>query len=349
MNINLFMNAYQQPENKLTYNFLSMVNIIKKRDFLEWLSNERLSNDPLVDIKTVFGGGNSNPDGSIILKNIDNIDFNIYLETKTFRRGISIDQLLLHLDWLNGKDKLLVITPRASDKKIIEKINNPFILFKTWSEIVGYLKDNVDNIIVDQFIEYGKLSGEFDEYGEISEDEIKIFVENIKLKFDDKITTIFRDFSSLYDFKLMGLNRIESIYHDNFGRRGAELNYENDFTTFNQWWAISYYYHTNDHYINFKNNTPEIVFFFDIYPGKIELLKFDKIFINILEKLVTVGFESNLNGELTTNRWRLLLYRKSIEDFNCINVNELCKFTDRVIVLLKDSGAFEHKYFNEFI
>jgi hypothetical protein len=215
MKPNLFLNPYQQPENKLTYNFLSLVNLLNEREFLEWLTDELLDNDPLENIETVFGGRKSNPDGCITLRNRGKNIIKIYIESKTNRRGISKEQLVLHLEWLNAGDKLLVITPRLSDKNIIREIKNNDIIFKTWSEISEYLKSKINNVIVEQFIEYGKLSGEFDEFGEITSNEIKIFTENLKLNFDKKITSIFYNFSSEYDFKSNGLTKIKPVYSDN--------------------------------------------------------------------------------------------------------------------------------------
>lgn len=348
MKPNLFLNPYQQPENKLTYNFLSLVDLLNSREFLEWLTDELLDNEPLENIEPVLGGGKSNPDGCITIRDRENKKIRVYIENKTNRRGISKEQLISHLDWLNENDKLLVMTPRIGDRNVIKEINTKAIVFKTWSEIAGYLKNNIQNVIAEQFIEYGKLSGEFDEFGEISNNEIKIFVENLKLNFEQKISSIFYNFSFEYDFISKGLTKIKPCYYDHFGRRGVELCFNNDFTTYGQWWSISYYYSTNDHGIQFKNGIPEIVFFFDVNPEKLDILGIDTEFKNIIKKLEQVGFESNLNKKITDNNWRLLIFRKPIIDFDVININELCKFTDMVISLLRDCGAFEHKYFNEF-
>jgi hypothetical protein len=349
MKPNLFLNPYQQPENKLTYNFLSLIDLLNSREFLEWLTGEHLSDEPLVNIETVFGGGKSNPDGCVTVKTRENKLVKIYLENKTNRRGVSKEQAASHLDRLDKQDKLLVITPRPGDRNIIKEMNIKAVLFKAWPEIAEYLKNNVKNTIAEQFIEYGRLSGEFDEFGEIAHDEIKMFAESFKLNLDKKIDSIFRNFIFEYNFPAKGLKKIESKYRDNWGRRGIELNFENDFTTYRQWWAVSYYYSTENHHIQFKNDMPEIVFFFDVNPEKLNALKADRVFPGIVKKLVQAGFESNLNGELTDNDWCLLVFRKPIIEFDAININELCKFTDTVIALLKDCGAFEHKYFNEFM
>jgi hypothetical protein len=53
------------------------------------------------------------------------------------------------------------------------------------------------------------------------------------------------------------------------------------------------------------------------------------------KKLEPKGFENNLEGKLTDNYWRLFTYRKSITDFEIININTLCLFADGVFKLLK--------------
>jgi len=349
MKTNLFMNPYQQPENKLTYNFLSMVELTNDKDFLVFLTNQELEENPIVSIETVFGGGKSNPDGCITLINRNKNENKIYLEIKTNRRGISKEQLLLHLELLSDNDKLLVITPRLSDRAIINEINNNKIIFISWIEISEYLKNNIDNYIVRQFIEYGKLSGEFDELGEITNVEIKNHVENLKIDFDKRINSIFYNFSMEYDFSSKGFKKIETVYSEKWGRRGVEINYRNDFTSYDQWWAISYYYDIFDHNIKFKKDIPEIVFFFDIGSKYSKIIRSDEKFIEIVNKLEENGFESNLNKQLTNNSWRLLVYRKPITDFDILNINEIRNFTDNIFLILNKCGAFEHKYFNEFM
>jgi hypothetical protein len=349
MKPNLFLNPYQQPENKLTYNFLALLHTLNNKELLEWLSDEYLSDDPLMEIETVLGGGRSNPDGCIYLENKGGEFVRIYLENKTNRRGISTEQILAHLDWLKEKDKLLVITPRLSDKNIIKELKNEKILFKTWSDIVEFLQNNCDNVIARQFIEYGHLSGEFDEYGEVTQEDIKLHLESLKLQFDKKISRIFYNFSVEYDFSLYGFKNLCPYNNINWGRNGLELGESIENKSFGQWFSISYYYLTDDHGIPFKRGVPELAFFFDINPEYLEQICNDKTFVDILKKLEPYGFENNMEGKLTSNRWRLFVYRKPVIDFEVININALCIFSDNVFKLLKENGAFEHKYFKELM
>jgi hypothetical protein len=67
---NIFMNAYQQPENKLTYNFLCLLEhlpIPRQKAFLEFLLDQRvhLAPDPHFVGSGVLSGQASNPDGRL--------------------------------------------------------------------------------------------------------------------------------------------------------------------------------------------------------------------------------------------------------------------------------------------
>ena len=63
MKLNIFMNSYQQPENKLTYSFLALIEYLNDQEFIEWLVGVKVSKSPIIDVSTVFGGGAGNPDG----------------------------------------------------------------------------------------------------------------------------------------------------------------------------------------------------------------------------------------------------------------------------------------------
>ena len=71
---NVFFNSYEQPENKLTYNFLCLLEHMPQRNqFCEFLTDRRmkLTSDPLKNVETVFSGGASNPDGAVTFEDVD--------------------------------------------------------------------------------------------------------------------------------------------------------------------------------------------------------------------------------------------------------------------------------------
>jgi hypothetical protein len=348
MKMNLFMNPYQQPENKLTYSFLTLVDILNDREFIEWLAGLYLKEKPVISVDGVQGGGDSNPDGVISIKNRQEEIINIYIENKTNRRAISKEQLIKHLEWLDGCDKLLVITPRFSDKKIIQEMGNEKILFRSWPEIAEYLKKNINNVIAEQFVQYGKMSGEFEELGEITREEIETYIAFNKMNFDGKICSIFEAYRAEANLRNYGYGNTNLEYRDNWGRKGIEITPFKKNAKYGQWLAISLYYSTYDHRIEFLNDVPEIVFFMDVNPEYKQLLQNDAQFRMIEEKLVKVGFESNLDNNITKNKWRLMIYRKSISEFKQVNISQIVSFADEVFLKLKNANANEHPYFSDF-
>jgi hypothetical protein len=251
----------------------------------------------------------------------------------------------------------LVITPRLSDKNIIEEIRNDQIIFKAWNEISTFLS-NLKNPIAEQFINYGIESGEFEGLGELTGADIQDYVnaieEKVKIKvvednFFNRINLIFNNF--IYEYKLCeksGFSKFEPMFSNDWGRMGMEINYENPGKSYGQWFALGLYYDINDHGIEFKNNIPEIAFFFDIDPEKVEKIRKDTSFRNIVNNLIQNGFESNLDSVLSDNTWRLLVYRKPITEFKNINVDEISNFTDGIFKILEKVNAKTHPYFKDF-
>lgn len=349
MRTNIFLNSYQQPENKLTYNFFSIIELLNDSEFFDFLTNKKTVNNPLTNLKTVYGGGETNPDGSFDIKLVDNIQITVLYENKTNRRGLDVNQLNGHLKLCGDNDLLLVTSPRKSDIDIIRQINDNRIIFKTWQEISLFLKTTYqDNTIIQQFVEYGKKSGEFDELGEIYLDDIKVYCEYLKIDFDKKIESIFRTLVHELDFGKFGFNNVNYYYNNDWGRNGIEFEIKDTTdSTYGQFGAVSLYYNSYDHEIPFLKNCPEIVFFFDVTPEHKLLLQNDKEFKELTRTLEDEGFESNLDNQKSPNSWRLLYYRKPITEFQTLNVQELVTFTENVLTKILKNKATKHKYFAE--
>lgn len=349
MKTNIFLNSYQQPENKLTYNFFSIIELLNDSELFDFLTNKKTANNPLANLKTIHGGGETNPDGSFDIKLVDNKQITILYENKTNRRGLDVNQLTGHLKLCRENDLLLVTSPRKSDIDIIRQINDNRIIFKTWQEISLFLKTTYqDNIIIQQFVDYGKKSGEFDELGEIYLDDIKLYCEYIKIDFEKKVENIFRTLVHELDFNKFGFNNVNFYYKNNWGRNGIEFELKNlAETTYGQFGSVSLYYDTYDHEILFLKNCPEIVFFFDVTPEHKHLLQNDNEFKELIRTLEDEGFESNLNNEKSSNSWRLLYFRKPITEFQTINVQTLVTFTENILTKILKNNANKHKYFAE--
>ncbi len=184
------MNSYQQPENKLTYNLLCLIEHMEQpKAFCEFLlgNKKSLLNNPLTELKTVFSGEETNPDGMIRLQSQDKTEHRVYMENKTLRSPLTELQLRNHLSEFCKDENsfLLVTTPRNSDKKIIDKINCDKIIFKTWSQVAAELEDinrEEPSFIISQFIEYGKRTGEFEDMEHVTKKELESYIETIKIK-----------------------------------------------------------------------------------------------------------------------------------------------------------------------
>ena len=349
MRTNIFLNSYQQPENKLTYNFFSIIELLNDNTLFDFLTNKKTANKPLVNLETVYGGGETNPDGSFVITLTDNSQIKVFYENKTNRLALGVNQLRGHLKLCGENDLLLVTSPRKSDVDIIKQIVDDRVIFKTWQEISLFLKKTYkDNIIVQQFVDYGKRSGEFDELGEIYLDEIELYCDYLKIDFDRKIESIFQTLVHELDFSKFGFNNINCFYQNIWGRNGVEFRLKDSTRkTYGQLGAISLYYNTSDHKIRFSKDTPEVVFFFDVNPEYKPLLRASNEFKELINALENEGFESNLNNEKTPNAWRLLFFRKPIMEFQILNVQELIKFVENVLTILLKNEATKHKYFAE--
>ena len=351
MKTNIFLNPYQQPENKLTYSFLSLLELTNNKFFCEFLSKRQLKDNPLSNIKTVFGGGTTNPDGSFDLTDNNGQTFTVYFENKTKRLGLTHYQIENHLEWLNSNDLLLVITPRKSDIEILRGINDNRIIFFTWSEIATQLK-LVNEVICNHFIDYGKISGEFEELGELTRNELITYCDYFKSNFDKKIANIISEFYHEVEISKFMINIPKRTNYE-WGRKGVEFiinDYEYEESkglSFGQFFTIAFYYNTDDHSIPFKKDEPEICAFFDIHPDKKIILKEDLEFKKMLEELTLIGFETNLNEEISENSWRLFFYRKPLSELPKLSVLTLLEFTDEVFIKITNSKIFGHKYFDE--
>jgi hypothetical protein len=351
MRTNIFLNSYQQAENKLTYNFLAIMEMLNNRELCEFLTGLSLAERPILNVKIVYGGGESNPDGSFDLKKQNGDVVTVFFENKTKRRGLTTQQVVLHLKWCKPNDLLLVVTPRKSDIEIIRGLGNDSIKFFTWTEIANRLKA-LEHEIANQFIEYGQLSGEFEELGELHHGDIIVYCEYIKSNFDKKLNNILDGFHYQVDLNVFGFNT-NKRKDFRWGRKGTEF-INGDYTTvdygrytYGQFWTMGFYYDTYDHRIPFKIGLPEVAFFFDINPEKRSVIRQDSDFRSILESLEERGFESNLDGELTDNPWRLFCYRKPISDFPELSVLTLIGFCDEVLKKVLSTNALSHPYFSE--
>jgi hypothetical protein len=327
---NVFLNPYQQPENKLTYNFLCLLSHYKPKEFIDYLLDEKLAeNAEIQNFEAVFGGGEANPDGMFeITSGVENIS--VFLEIKTFRRKLDLEQLKRHVAChCEGKDdtRLLVITSNKHDKDLIKSLGDPKIRFRSWEEIAGFISKHSDDRIAKDFVLYGEEQGEFEEPMDVTKHDIDIFTAYVQSKWARKITFFLNETIQLIknedDFPI---REAELVTQDAWGRNIIKIVFPNaQKNVYGQWLACGIYYDTKDHGIPFKEKgVPELAFFFDMHNGAAKNLPEEVK--AAFKKLTSKGFEENTDGKITSNRWRVLFKRKPLSQIDSLDAKFLKEF-----------------------
>ena len=356
---NLFLNSYKKKEDELTYAFFSMLELLNSNEFFEFLTKKKLIKNPLKYLKPLPVGNNTNPDGELIFIDENNNEFKLFFENKTKIRNLSKEQLKGHLTLCKSNDVLLVITPRKTDKIMVEEIKDKRIIFYTWSEIADNLRNSFpDNILAKQFIEYGKITGQFEELGEINFDDILVEIGTQRVKFNEKMESILLNLHENLEAgnSLFSNENLTIEDEDEYGRWGIGIHGKRKRKLFDQWVFIGYYYNTNDHGIDFKKEgVPEIAIFFDVLYNKetndenLNKILSDIDFCKKIKDLKKYGFENNLDGKITENRHRLFYIRKPIDELDKINVFVFLDFLNETFEKIKSIGLDKHKYFAELL
>ncbi len=353
---NIFMNSYKQPENKLTYNFLCLLeHMDSSKEFFEYLLDNMtvLVNSPVIGIETVFGGNVSNPDGMLLLKSKDGEEYSIYIENKTYRYELDEIQIRKHLLTYckENNSLLLVITPRISDKKIIDSIGNKKIYFKTWSQIANKLSEINNSLshplfLISQFIEYGELSGEFYDMENITNEEINYYIKTIKSDVERKIVHIFERLNTEINFEEYGFREVESVVRKHWGRHGIEVSFTPK-NNYRQWLFFGILYEPSEHCIKFKKaGVPELALFFDYIPEHQQKkeLKSKSEFVGALERLCKKEFEQNLTNKIA-HQHRLVFWRKSLNDIDDFSYENIKTIFQEKLKTLSEEQSFKEEMF----
>ena len=356
---NIFLNSYQQPENKLTYNFLCLVEYMEsQKEFCEFLLDNKyeLIENPISFLKCVFSGFDSNPDGLIELYTKNGTKIKLFIENKTYRRALDKEQLENHLEMHCENDNclLLAITINKSELAIVNQINTPKLLFRTWSEITNKLieiNNKSNSFICTQFINYGKISQEFNNMEIIKNDLIayinynKIVKDFTNSNFINKIPYLLDSLRKNFNSSMYGLEITEMIIQDAWGRWGIEFKF-NHKKDFGQWFFFGIYYDIEDHEIPFKKkDIPELAFFFDINPEAKRLLQNNKGLKNALLQFEDIGFENNLLKNTTNNDWRFLYKRIPLDEIEILDYNFAYQILNDILKTLVSNSIFNEELF----
>jgi hypothetical protein len=167
---NIFRNAYQQPENKLTYNFLTLLEHLELESALELLALAGLPRTVVADglrVSLLYGGLEGNPDGCIALTH--GRDWTeLVFENKTWRRHLDLDQIRRHIGSCmrsGERQYLLVISANKQDRNRLAELGDARLLYTSWHDILETTfhlnpKSPKDLFLCRQFAEYIESSEE---------------------------------------------------------------------------------------------------------------------------------------------------------------------------------------------
>jgi hypothetical protein len=259
-----------------------------------------------------------------------------------------------HLDYHVKQEPraiLLVLTPRPSDARIVECLNDERLLFLSWQEIANYLKhasqgNSSGAMIVRQFLEYAQEAKEFMS-SELEKKDIDAFIEYMASRPDEKIQGAFELLGAKFEFKdLVSLSQ-PPYWNDAWGRKGIDMQLPTE--KYSRWLSFGIYYDTEDHGIPFLAGCPELALFVDIHPKERERLRNNSLFVESLARLEKLGWEENLSNTRTDNEWRLLWWRKPLSEFSVLTVDMLQDVLAKRLSELKSEPEFAREYLNEGI
>jgi hypothetical protein len=324
--MNIFLNSYEQPENKLTYSFLFFIEHLSAESTRALLGKLGIPIPALrsVEAKTLYGGGKGNPDGSLQLRS-DRAAPCIFIENKTWRRQLDIDQLRRHLtehvDKTSGS-LLLVITADRGDKVRIANMADQRLVFSTWHDIADHLEElaraatgTLDRFLISQFSEYLERSDEAWRARMPDKKLIDAFTLAQSLKDQEKkfhlevwrlIDSIKAEIAPTFSEEIceMKLDDLE-------GYIGANCHPYNQ--PLGHWICFCIYYDPTDHKIPLKTPfQPELAVFLGMQPENRSILSNMKGINEAIEQLSRAGYEFNFPDMRYNNPWYVCFWREEM-------------------------------------
>jgi hypothetical protein len=353
MRTNIFRNSYEQPENKLTYTFFSLLEHLSVGVAADLLYSSGVPQDDYQQLTTesLYGGAEANPDGSIVLEGSSRT-LTIYFENKTWRRCLDVEQIKRHLRVrLSGSsdDRLLVITADGDDRRELDALGDRRIHFTTWhrvaelAEILSRTADGPkDQFLLDQFQEYLETSGEawrarmpdskliaaHEQFLKIAPDESRFLNECQRLM--DALREVADAFEEITD---------ATTEKPRWGRVGNECTLRS--APFGQWLFFGVYFDEQDHKVKFKiPYQAEFAIFFDIQPKNRDGLAKQPKLKEAISALRDHGFEFNFPENKCGNAWRVCYWREPMNQHVGADLNELHTIFERQLQFLFTSDFY---------
>jgi hypothetical protein len=346
MTTNIFTNPYVQPENKLTYCFLTLIehSTVDTAMALLGRAGLPLTRVESLEVSLLYGGRVGNPDGSITL-NGDGKSSKLLFENKTWRRSLSLDQIERHLRaWSieNSDTQVLIISHERRDSHRVA--GDPRILFMTWHDVLAFAlkaipKENTDLFLLRQFAEFLETGGEAWRATMVSDELLSAHSRYLDAAQADRgftpecrrLIEMSRDVV-IEPFK----NEIgESVIADHWGRVGIECQRLKR-APFDQWIFVGVYYDPFDHGIPFKRpGEAEFAIFLDMPPGNRDQLALVGGIAESRNGLVGHGFEFNFPEVPYRNRWRVCFWRAPMRGYLNIDAGDIANMLrDKLRILL---------------
>lgn len=350
---NIFLNSYQQAENKLTYCFLTLLEHVSIDIALRLLESAGLQYEPAygLTVSLLHGGAAGNPDGSIVITH-HRAETILFFENKTWRRHLDVDQLQRHLKshlGASGERFLLVVTSERSDRDIVMRLDEPRILFTTWHDLLHFAstveaQSPKDAFLLTQFAEFLEKSEEAWRGKMLSPELIAAHTEYLRATAADQRfhRECWRLIETLKDDVLrpFATEIASSDMADHWGRIGVEC--YPPAQPLGQWFFFGVYSDPSDHRIPFKiDGEPEFAIFWDIEAvNRPRLGKLPGI-DNAIAGLKQQGFEFNFPANDYGNRWRVCFWRCTMRDHVQADLPLLVRMFGDKLRLLIDSDFHE--------
>ena len=337
---NIFRNAYEQPENKLTYCFLSVLGHLDFKIAAQLLaeSNLPIGGCERLRVELLYGGQEANPDGSIVFEGPESA-ITVFFENKTWRRRLDIEQIRRHIRiHLNASSNhhLLVITTDQGHRDELKTLEDPRIHFMTWHQIAASAErlareaiDSKDQFLLSEFQEYLETSGEawrarmldskliaaHSQFLKASPDENRFLKECQRL-----MDALRDDVATEFSEEIEGVTTEKARY----GRVGNECTLRN--APFGQWLFFGVYYDPQDHKIDLKvPYQAEFAVFFDIQKNTRETLPKSQNLQHAISALKVQGYEFNFPEDECGNPWRMCFWREPMSKYEGASLSELRK------------------------
>lgn len=355
MRTNIFRNSYEQPENKVTYAFFSLLEHLSIDAATQVLYASGVPRDDYRRLATepLYGGGEANPDGSIALESSSRT-LTIFFENKTRRRQLDLEQIKRHLRVRLGDSddsRLLVITTNGNDREELDALDDRRVHFMTWhktAELAGDLSQTVDGpkdqLLLAQFSEYLETS---DEAWRARMPDLKLIEAHAQyLKLAPDHERFMEECRRLMDALRDVASKFEEITdaapNEHWGRVGNECDLRD--APFGQWLFFGIYLHEEDHKIKFKESwQPEFAIFFDIGAPKKDRERLRKLptLQRAIPALKNLGFEFNFPEDSCRSPWRVCYWRESMIRHATDDVSDVRKMFETQLGILFASDFYK--------